>query len=175
MTAHNLSKTEVGDLIYSYRDPAVTDQLYAFGAIALGEIQERTGRINSQSATVLGWATAILAFLFAGISRSSGSGLGFVLCSAILALAAVICSFNALRTRPNWGASDQSWIHQTALVNEDELKRYHVRVLHDVRKRRLVITNAKSRSLLFGEVCLILASLTLFAGIAHHLLLAKAS
>lgn len=175
MTTHNLSKTEVGDLVYSYPDAAVTDQLFAFGAMTLGEIQESTARINSQSTTVIGWATAILAFLLAGISRSSGSGLGFVLCSALFALAAVITSFNALRTRPNWGASDQSWIHKTALVNEDELKRYHVRVLHDVRKRRQAITNAKSRSLFFGEVCLMLASLSLFAGVGYHLLLAKVS
>jgi hypothetical protein len=64
MGIHSLSKTEVGDLIYSYKEHEVTDQLYDFGKILLDHVAHRSDRINAQSATVLAWATAILAFLF---------------------------------------------------------------------------------------------------------------
>jgi hypothetical protein len=123
---------------------------------------------------VLEWSTAILAFLLVGINRASGAGGYFLLFSSVFSIVAVVCSFIALRTRGDWKSpSDESWIHQSAFVREDGLKRYHIRVLHDVKRWRLAITNAKSSSLFAGELSLILASMTLFAGIVYHLLLTK--
>jgi hypothetical protein len=146
MANHNLSKEQVRDLVYSYDSAEVTNQLYKFGETALGEIDRSLARINSRAIAVLGWSTAILAFFLVGINRaSSGVGVYFLLASSVFSIVAVLCSFNALRTRGDWKSpSDESWIHQSALVREDELKRYHIRVLHDVKRWRLAITNAKS-------------------------------
>jgi hypothetical protein len=174
MATNNLSKAEVRDLIYSYEKPEVTNQLYDFGKMLLEEVQSRSSRINSQSVSVLGWSTAILAFLFAGIDRFSGGSRYFSLCSAVFALAAMRFSVNALRTRPDWSwPSDVSWIHKTGLLQEDELKRYHIRVIHDVRSGRVAIVNAKARSVLRAEVLLILSAAALVAGFEYQLLLAQ--
>jgi hypothetical protein len=82
----NLSKPEVRDLVYSYESEEVTNQLYDFGKILLGDVERRSIRINSQSTTVLGWATAVLAFLFAFANNSKVCGLAqwLVFVSALL-------------------------------------------------------------------------------------------
>ncbi len=174
MATNDLSKEEVRDLVYSYQKPEVTDQLYDFGKMLLDEVQSRAGRLNAQSVTVLGWSTAILGFLFAGANRLSGAVLYFAMVGAVCALAGMMFSVNALRTRGNWNwPSDQSWIHKTGLVQDDELKRYHVRVMHDVRRGRLAIVNAKARSIARAEWSLIFAATVLVTGFAFQLLLLK--
>jgi hypothetical protein len=174
MAQNDLSKDEVRELMKSYENAEVTNQLYEFGKTLLDEVQNRSARINSQSVAVLGWSTAILAFLFAGVGKYS-ENIGYAaLCSAVLALLAMIFSINALRTRSDWSwPSDQSWIHQTALGKEDHLKRYHIRVMHDVRHGRITIVNAKANSVFRAELSLILAAMALVAGFGYRLLLAE--
>jgi hypothetical protein len=88
-----------------------------FGKILLDHVAHRSDRINAQSATVLAWATAILAFLFVNANRFSGNLLYLMFASATFSIAAVIFSFTALRTRKHWKwPSDQSWIHETGLI-----------------------------------------------------------
>lgn len=61
---NDLSKDDVSRIIYSYKDEGVTDELYAFGKMLLSETDDRAKQIDSKATSVLGWATAILAFLF---------------------------------------------------------------------------------------------------------------
>lgn len=177
MIANDLSREEVKALVYSYEKPEVTNQLFEFGKMLLEEVEDRSRRINSQSVTVLGWSMAIIAFLVSGINRApTGISGYFALGSAIAALIAMVFSSNALRTRPNWGLpSDKSWIHGSALVQEDELKRYHIRVIYDVMKGNVPLVNSKSRSIYIAEVSLIVAASALIMGFAYQLLLAKFS
>lgn len=168
---NNLSKQAVGDLVCSYQNSAVTEELYRFGTMMLAEMQERSGRLDSKSAIVLGWATGILAFLFVETNKLSGVGLYFAFASGIFTLLAVVCCFLALRTRSDWKApSDKSWIRETALGSEDEIKRYHIRVMHDMRQLNLQITEDKSVRLRLGEIFLTAGAALLFSGIAFPII-----
>lgn len=171
MTAYGLSKEEVSRLVYSYQDEAVTDELYQFGMVLMSEIQDRADRINSQSTIVLGWATAILALLLTQSNKFGGGGMYFALVAEVSTILAVIAAFCAGRTRGNWSwPSDSSWIRESALVSKDEMMRYHIRVMHDVRQQHLRITKKKARCLFYSELLLVLGAIALFAGIGYQML-----
>ena len=136
MATHDLEKDEVKRLVYMYESPALTGELYSFGSMLLTETQQRAMQIDSKSAVVLGWATAMLALLFwkshtplEGISR------WFLLGSGAFSLLAVVGAFLAIRSRDDWAwPSDKSWFSENALKsdNEEKLKRYHLRVMHEI-------------------------------------------
>jgi hypothetical protein len=103
MATNDLSPAEVSELVYSYQDSGVTDELYDFGSSLLQEVKNRSERISAKATTVLGWATAILAFLFAESGKFKGNATYyFALCSSIFAISAAVLSFCLLRTRDDW-------------------------------------------------------------------------
>ena len=172
-SGNDLTKDAVKDLIYSYKEPAVTDELYAFGAMLLAEVQERSGQIDSKAATVLGWASGILAFLFTQFGNASGWVSGILATfGGIFALFAVIYSYAALRARRDWRSpSDHDWFEKTALSSADELKRFHVRSIHDVRQVEKEIADKKGTALLKAQWFLLAAAAVLAVGILWKLLL----
>ena len=129
MTENDLSKEDVRRLVYSYKDTGVTDELYSFGKMLLSETEERAKQIDSKSTAVLGWATAIVVFLFTQLTKASGVlNLSFGL-AGFFGLLAVGCAYAALRPRHEWlWPSDRDWFEQTAFGSADELKRFHARL-----------------------------------------------
>jgi hypothetical protein len=170
---NNLTKDDVKELIYSYEQPQVTDELYTFGAMLLNEVQERSGQIDSKAAVILGWATGILAFLFTQFSSESGWVNGAIVTTGgLFALLAVIFSYSALRARSNWRyPSDRDWFEKTALSDSDELKRFHIRSIHEVRQVQKEIAEVKGDALLKGQRFLLIAASVLAAGIGGKLFL----
>lgn len=71
---NTLSLEDVKRIVGSYKDSGVTDELYSFGSVLLAEVRNRAGRIDSKAATMLGWATGILAFLFTEIDKRLSGG-----------------------------------------------------------------------------------------------------
>ncbi len=165
----DLSKDAVKQLVYSYKDQGVTNELYGLGMMLLSEIQQRAAQLDSKSTMALGWATSILAFVFVVTNKiTTVIPARFAATSGAFALLAAIFSFSALRTRDDWGwFSDESWLCCTALVSEDELKRYHIRVIHDIRQTHLAATRKKAHRLLFAEIFLGIAAIFLFLGGIH--------
>ena len=164
---NDLSREQVNDLVYSYDDRAITDELYSFGSILLSNSQERVRQINSRSATVLTWASGILALLFSQVDVAlRGVQLLIVLLGSASALVAVICSFMALRLRDGWcSPSDQDWFEKSALVNADELKRFHVRSLHEIRQSEDAMADQKGTLLFRGQQFLMVAAVLMAIGL----------
>jgi hypothetical protein len=170
MAANDLSETDASKLIYSYKDADVTDQLYTFGSSLLSDLKERSEHVNTKATTVLVWATGILAFLFAQSDKFAGTASQyFSLCSALLALLAASSAFFSLRTRDDWKwPSDKSWLQSKAVNNSDELKRYHLRVMHGVKQARHGIIEKKGNRLMYAELFLVLSGVLLFVGLLAH-------
>jgi len=167
---NNLSKEEVKKLMSAYADTAVTDELYQFGTTMLSEVQQRVARLDSKLGTMFGWATGLLAFVFVEINKSTDSVSHYcTLGSAVFALLTVVFAFRGLQTRGDWKSpSDKSWFGESHLANEDGLKRYHIRVMHETRLARLQITQIKSVRLHWGEIWLMIAAVLLFVGISFQ-------
>lgn len=164
---HDLPKEEVNRLVYSYQDSAITDELYAFGVALLSESRDRTSQINSRAATVLTWATGVLALLFSQLDISLNNfQLTIVLLGSASALSAVIYSFLSLRLRDKWcSPSDKDWFEETALTSADELKRFHVRSMHEIRNSEEAMAEEKGGLLFRGQKCLMVAAVLMALGL----------
>jgi hypothetical protein len=172
---NDLSEEDVSRLVYSYNDESITDELYAFGRMLLAETDDRARQVDSKATSVLGWATAILAFLFTQLIQASGIvNLTLGVASGLFALLAVRRAYKALQARRGWlWPSDLDWFEETAFASADELKRFHIRSMHRVRSERARITEMKSNHLWRGEKWLVVAALLLVAGIAARLFFAS--
>ncbi len=166
-TENSLSKDQVKEAVYSYKESAVTDQLYAFGCVLLSEIQDRAQQINGKGVMLIGWSIAVLAFWFSQFDKVAVKShadifVGYIaMGSAALALLSIVFSYLAIRTREDWKwPSDQDWF-QAVKEGEDELKRFHVRTIHMARQAQLQITESKGYWLLRGERLLIASGVLL--------------
>jgi hypothetical protein len=177
MPMKDLSEAEVKEVIYSYQDSAVTDELYAFGSSLLGDLRSRADHINSKATAVLGWATGILAFLFAENAKFNGTAIHyFALGSSLCAMLAAGSAFLALRTRDDWSwPSDKSWLQKTAVKNGDELKRYHLRVMHGLKHDRHAMVEKKGNLLIYAETFFVLSGAVLLIGLLVQFVLASLS
>lgn len=165
---NDIAVAEVSRIVYSYTDPAVTDELYSFGNVLLTEIRTRAGNIDSKSATMLGWSTGILVFLFTQIDKHSGFlVLALAVASGLCCLLSAIFAFLALRARNEWKwPSDKDWFEETALCDADELRRFHIRSMHEVRQDQSRVTEQKGNRLFASQDFLVVGAALLALGIA---------
>lgn len=159
---------EVNRIVYSYMDAAITDELYGFGSVLLTEIRTRKGNIDSKSATMLGWSTGLLVFLFTQTDKHSGFvALAFAVASGLCCLLSAIYAFLALRVRDEWKwPSDKDWFEESALSDADELKRFHIRSLHEVKQTWSRVTDQKGNRLYVSQDFLVVGAVLLALGIA---------
>ena len=171
-TPQSLTRGAVADAVYSYEDPAITDQLYAFGSVLLNEIGVRATQIDTKATTAMGWSTAILAFLLAQLGRVNGKlDIAFTIIAATLAFAAAALAFAAIQPRTQWEwPSDLDWFQRAAFPSADRLKRYHVRSIHGVRQAQLRITEDKGVWLRWSYVALVASAFSLATGLWLKLL-----
>ena len=169
---NDLSDAEVEDRIYSYEDMGVTDELLAFGQMLVEEVQQRVGQIDSKAAMVLGWSTAVLAFLLDRLRDVSVVwSLGLSLVGGLCALFAAILAYRALRARQGWKyPSDADWFQKSALVSGDELKRFHIRCWHEIRKSQNALVEQKGKLLLSSQWLLVIAAAFLAAALVAQVL-----
>jgi hypothetical protein len=166
---NDLPIEEVKRIVYSYGDARVTDELYSFGSVLLTEIRNRAGNIDSKAATMLGWSTGILVFLFTQIDKHSGGfiALAFAVASGLCCLLSAIYAFLALRARNEWKwPSDRDWFEESALCDSDELKRFHIRSMHEVRQAQNRVTDQKGDHLFVSQDFLVVGAALLALGIA---------
>ena len=166
MTTNELSNEEFKNLIHSYTQSGVTDQLYTFGSLLTAELQLRTSQVEAKATTLMGWSTGVLVLLFATVRTPDKSVIGWLFVAGSLSVVtAIVCAFSTIRTRNSWATpSDKSWVPPSIAKNPsaDEMKRYHLMVLHEVRNANVALANSKARMLLIAEAALGLGSV-LFA------------
>lgn len=165
---NSLSVEEVNRIVYSYKDSGVTDELYSFGSVLLTEVRNHAGNIDSKSTTMLGWATGMLVFLFTQIDKHGGLvALAFGVGSGLCCLLSAIYAFLALRAHNEWiWPSDKDWFQEAVLSNSDELKRFHLRSIHEVRHAQRRVTDQKGARLFFSQDFLMVGAILLALGIA---------
>ena len=172
MPTNDLSKEDVKRIVYSYNEPKITDELYSFGSMLLADVRGRSGHIDSKAATIFGWSTGILVFLFTELNRSRGLvELTFGAASGFFCLLAVISSFLALRARDEWKwPSDRDWFETSALSSAEDLKRFHIRSIHEIKQAQRQVTDRKGVLLLRSQKCLIIGAGLIALGIVSKFL-----
>ncbi|HLW71892.1 MAG TPA: hypothetical protein VKS22_14855 [Candidatus Binataceae bacterium] len=142
--------------------------------LLMAEVQQRSSQIDSKAAMILGWSTAVLAFLLnplRGGGVSATLSLGLSVAGGLCALFAALQGYRALRARQDWECpSDADWFEKSALINGDELKRFHIRCWHGVRKSQNSLAEQKGTLLLSGQRLLLSAAAFLAAGLVARVL-----
>jgi len=174
MASNDFSREEVKRLVYAYEDTGVTDELYSFGVMLLNEIDQRSAQIDTKAAITLGWATAVLAFVVSTTRQANNNfHLTVSFMAVVCALVTVVFSFAALRVYDEWvWPSDKDWLEEVAFINADELRRFHIRSIHEVRQNHKSITDKKATRLFWGQRFLVAAAAVLTLEICVRTLLA---
>lgn len=66
----DMSQDETAEMLTTCSDDKVIDHLYAFGMMMITEIGQRADRIEAKANWVVGWASAILAFLYTQLEQA---------------------------------------------------------------------------------------------------------
>lgn len=160
-----LPGAEVDELLAKYSAGDVTKELFDFGRMLLTANDERVGFIDSKATTLVGYSSAILAFL---LMRGVGwmhSSLELVAIAIIAVIAGLACFFAgmALRGAQNWSElGERTWFPQEqVLAGSDPLKRFYISAMHQVLQDNHRIANRKADQMILAQVLVALAGVLL--------------
>jgi hypothetical protein len=171
MTNSNLlDEKEVRSRLESYTDPEVTDELYGFGQLLLGDVIDRIAKADSSAfgmAAYCGGLIAVVISIYSAWRGASNSDswtmymVAFALLSVLIAGALAIYSTTPRDTE--W-FSPNEWMSKNCLTGSDRLKRYYILALwgvvrdHQARYRTRVRILAAARWILVGAGGLLLVA-----------------
>ena len=162
---NDMSDDHVRQVVNDCEETDVIDHLYSFGLMLTAEIGQRSDRIESKANLVVGWSTAILAFLVTQLGKLTASRHALQLIAigiALLAMSALWCAFLALKSRSDWiWPSDKDWFCESEVGSSERIKKFHLQCLHGVRQTHQRITQKKGRMLRYSEWFLLTAALLL--------------
>ncbi len=112
----------------------VADQLYSFGALLLGEVQQRTTALDAKLTSVLGWTAAMLAFLLIGNQSWVAAPMDslarlqnwLMIFAAVLAIGAIFCAFLGMKTTLWIWPSQRDWFKMSLFDQGLTLKKFHI-------------------------------------------------
>ena len=156
---------DVDDLLQKYSSEEVTNELFEFGRVLLATNDDRVALIDSKATTLVGYSSAILAFLLI----RGPSGMHFcvesiaIAVAGIFAGAACVCAGLALRGAQNWSAlSEATWLPQEQIVaGPDPLKRFYIGAMHQVLQDNHRIANRKADQMILAQFCVAVAGMLL--------------
>lgn len=139
--------------------PQASSLALTFGAQLLEEVMNRSSQIDSKGMSVLGWSSALLAFLLVNAPKiyASGSIFAQVLGSIamILAFLAAFSGMWASRTREWRGVSDETWFPDPDLMMDGEhIRQHYLAELHELRSTWDSNCRRKVDWLRIGQNCL---------------------
>jgi hypothetical protein len=169
-----LPGAEVDELLSEYSSEEVTKELFDFGQILLTADDERVGLIDSKATTLVGYSSAILAFLLIRGASWTHSRFELVAIATVGVIAGFACVFAglALRGAQNWSQlSEATWFpREQVLAGSDPLKRFYITAMHQVLQDNHRIANRKADQMIVAQVLVALAgvllAITLAAAIA---------
>ena len=143
----------------------VTKELFDFGQMLLAANDERVGFIDFKATTLVGYSSAILAFLLM-------RGVGWVhspfelVAIAIAGVAAGLACFfagMALRGAQNWSElGEGTWFpREQVLAGADQLKRFYISAMHQTLQDNHRIANRKADQMILAQVLVALAGVLL--------------
>lgn len=146
----NLTSDQVLDRTELVSNHQSIDELYCFGSMLLSETRERKSRLESKATNVLVWSMAFVAFIFSRVdsgkfSFNSGARIPsvFALVAAVAAMVSIVFSWMVVRVGYGPIVGDEHWFPSEDINNPEELKLYHVRVMHTAKTNSEQSANSK--------------------------------
>lgn len=159
-------------------DPATkletVNELYDFGKLMLDQIRGVRSSYDTKLTSCLGWGTAVLAIMLAGIRSWVGTGIASALASAgtASALLGVLTSAFGLKS---WGGlqwpSEKDWFRKEHMANPGDLKRFYVLAMLEAHQSYSVRVQRKGYALTAAEYLLVIAAMLMGAAVLVRQLL----
>jgi hypothetical protein len=160
-----------------YEQTAVTDGLFAIGQILLNEGLDRTKQLDAKAMSVTGYGAGILAIMVSAFSARAPTIAApawvFIVCSGWAVVVAIGLGLWAVRIADYYWISDFDWFGGGKLADADKLKRFHVLVLHGVKRQHEQINSLKASRLRRAYGALGVAGFLLAVALVLQALLAR--
>lgn len=178
-----LPGADVDELLAKYSAEDVTKELFTFGQMLLTANDERVGFIDSKATTLVGYSSAILAFLLMRGVSWMHSPLELIAIAIIAVIAGLACFLAgmALRGAQNWSElGEKTWFpREQVLAGSDPLKRFYISAMHQVLQDNHRIANRKADQMILAQVLVafagVLLAITLIVGIATTIVTSRPS
>jgi hypothetical protein len=144
-------------------DSQALERLYGFGQILFGEVQQRSSQLDSKLTSILGWSSAMLAFLVLDLGTHTRGAINVSLIglAASFAFGGLIAAALGIRSTRWIIPSEADWFRDGILDRPDDLTRYYVLSLLETHQDQNRENSKKSRFLAIAERCLIGGGLAL--------------
>jgi len=157
---------QVDDLLEQCLRKEITNELFDFGRYLLDQSNARDAAIDQKASSMVGYSSAILAFLLMRGLSWADSPIKLAAFILIGALAALACCFAALALRGarNWKElSEATWFppQPEFIADEDQLKRFYITAMHQVHQENHRIVNRKADQMIVAQLAVAAAGVLL--------------
>lgn len=165
--AQELTPAYVDDLVDKRISKETAEELFTFGKLLFANNDDRIKTVETKALSILGYSSAILAFL---VTRSADldRSLPGAICIAFVGMcAASACVYGWLALIPRrWKAlSETTWFpppnFRERLDEPDDLKRWYIKAMHQMYQENHRITDKKARLMFKGQLSAVAAGLLL--------------
>jgi hypothetical protein len=173
-----LEPATVDALVDGPRSPESTDRLLDFGRALLRANDERAAALDSKATMIVGYSTAVLAFMLSRSMPVVGQPFWLVLpwlSAGIFAAIACVSAGMALRAAQNWrNMGEATWFPKdvATIADPDRLGRWYLTAMHQSLQENHRITNQKASETICAQLAVSAAGTSLALGLALALVLA---
>lgn len=171
---HSVDPEMIATKLIAVQTPDLLDALEKFGGLMIGEVQQRYGLLDAKALTVLGFTSAMFAFLLFGrpdwLTATDSLERGLLGGAVIVAISGVGFAFAALRIQRIPWPSEQDWFCEKLFGSPYDLRCYHLRSLLLAHHACDRANQTKAWALLRAQLLLAAAALALGFTVLSRLL-----
>jgi hypothetical protein len=166
------SPEDVDALVLGYQSQETTKVLFDFVRALLKANDDRTAAVDSKATMLIGYSTAILAFLLTRGPGLVGEPWWLVflrLMTGIFAAVACVSAGMAIRSARNWqNMGEATWfpVDRETIGDPDKLGRWYVRAMHESLRHNHEITNKKAGEMICAQLAVAGAGFCLAVSLA---------
>ena len=162
-----LSAAEVDAMVDAQRPAETTDRLLDFGRGLLRANDERVAALDSKATMIVGYSTAILAFMVSQGEPVPGRPWWVVMPWLLAGICAAVACFSsgmALRAARNWkNMSEATWFPKdlSTIADADRLGRWYLAAMHQSLQENHRIANQKASETIISQLAVAAAGVSL--------------
>jgi hypothetical protein len=172
--AQERTADDVDDLVDRGISKETAEELFTFGKLLFANNDDRIKTIEAKASSILGYSSAILAFLLtrsADLDRSRPTAICVALIAAC-AVSACVCGWLALKSRSWKALGESTWFppknFRERLDEPDDLKRWYIKAMHQMYQENHRITDKKARLMIGAQLSIGVAGLLLGVALAFN-------
>lgn len=153
-----LTESDVREILASYKDAAVTDELYRFGQVMVEKALERFKSLDTKATAIAAYSIGIITLLVSTQTTWAKTLQAWAFLPVFCGLTAFIsaaCAVSALWLRKTNWFSQYEWLNPKHVANVEALRRYHLINMWGVLSSHQTACDGKATRIMLAEGSLI--------------------